>query len=571
MDWRRRRRAAHRTLRFETIEPRLLLSADWAGLDRIRTAYGLTGQGQTVAVIDTGIAYRHTALGNGFGTGKRVVGGFDFAEQDADPKDDGPRGGHGTHVAGIIGSSNPAHLGLAPGVDLVALRVFDDSGTGSLGSVQDAVEWVHAHRNDFRYPITTVNIALSVPSNSSTLPGWESLEDALAQLKADGIFVAVAAGNGFSNGRRTVNYPAGSPHVVPVAAADASGSLLSSTQRDSRCLVAPGSSILSTVPDYDGNHNGRDDDFASYSGTSMAAAFVSGASVLLREACQVAGVQNITQQSLYNLMVSTADTVRDPATGRSYHRLNLGRAIDAVSSKDDYGSSASAARDFGTLATTRSVSGSIERRTDSDWFRFAAAQTGKVTLRAQCSGELQPVWKLPAGVQGTRPADGSLVLDVVAGQKFSFGLASRSGPGRYTIRAELAPSAVQPGSGGGAQPVPTPYRIDTAGTWFTVTAPADGSLSIQAAFSNARGDVDLQLFDTAGRLVAWSSTTNDTEQIDVQATAGTKYRLRAFTYPGTGTNDQVDFCVTSLNKSGKKTSLPLAMAAVDLLMAAGGM
>ena len=86
-----------------------------------------------MVVIDTGIAYDHLALGGGFGAGYRVVGGFDFTEEyDADPYDDGPMGSHGTHVAGIIASSDGTNPGVAPGVDLVALRVFNDDGRGLL-------------------------------------------------------------------------------------------------------------------------------------------------------------------------------------------------------------------------------------------------------------------------------------------------------------------------------------------------------------------------------------------------------------------------------------------------------
>ncbi|MCA9106473.1 MAG: S8 family serine peptidase, partial [Planctomycetales bacterium] len=99
------------------------LSTQVAGL---ANRYGLTGAGQTVAVIDSGIAYDHVALGGGYGN--RVVGGWDFAEGDADPYDDGPAGFHGTHVAGIIGSDDATYQGVAPGADLVALRVFNDAG-----------------------------------------------------------------------------------------------------------------------------------------------------------------------------------------------------------------------------------------------------------------------------------------------------------------------------------------------------------------------------------------------------------------------------------------------------------
>ena len=120
MRWSRRRYDGSRIPRFESVEPRLLLSGDpvadfWidyyleeavvdevgaaladahdlTGLDQARADYGFTGSGQTVAVIDSGIAYEHYALGGGFGPAYRVVGGFDFTERDADPHDDGPAG-----------------------------------------------------------------------------------------------------------------------------------------------------------------------------------------------------------------------------------------------------------------------------------------------------------------------------------------------------------------------------------------------------------------------------------------------------------------------------------------------
>src|SRR3989338_10689466 len=66
----------------------------------------ITGRGETVCVIDTGIDYNHTALGGGWGN--RVLSGYDFVNNDIDPMDDH---GHGTHVAGIIASSNDTYRG----------------------------------------------------------------------------------------------------------------------------------------------------------------------------------------------------------------------------------------------------------------------------------------------------------------------------------------------------------------------------------------------------------------------------------------------------------------------------
>ncbi len=97
----------------------------------VQQSYGLHGDRQTVAIIDTGIAWDHVALGKGFGPGYRVVGGWDFAENDAKPYDDGPAGYHGTHVAGIVGAKDSTRSGVVSDVDLVALRVFDDAGRGN--------------------------------------------------------------------------------------------------------------------------------------------------------------------------------------------------------------------------------------------------------------------------------------------------------------------------------------------------------------------------------------------------------------------------------------------------------
>src|SRR5205085_617581 len=111
-----------------------------------------------------------------------------------------------------------------------------------------------------------------------------------------------------------------------VAALDPNGQLASYSQRNDRVIAAPGSGIRSTVPDYVGNLNGKTDDFATYSGTSMAAPYVAGASTIIRQALQFAGQTNITEWTIYNIMRNTADLVFDAATNASYTKLNLQKA-----------------------------------------------------------------------------------------------------------------------------------------------------------------------------------------------------------------------------------------------------
>ena len=141
---------------FQQVEQALVQAHNLTGWYNVQANYGFTGRGQTVAVIDSGIAYNHFALGGGVGANYRVVGGWDFTEEnDWNMFDDGPSGGHGTHVAGIIGGSAAPHTGVATGVDFVGLRVFNDAGAGYFSWVENALKWVIQNRNSFANPITT--------------------------------------------------------------------------------------------------------------------------------------------------------------------------------------------------------------------------------------------------------------------------------------------------------------------------------------------------------------------------------------------------------------------------------
>lgn len=304
---------------------------EFTGVAAVREEYQLTGSGQTIAVIDTGIAYDHYALGGGLGQSYRVVGGWDFAENDADPYDDGPAGFHGTHVAGIVGSSDSQHLGVAPDADLVALRVFDDLGRATFDWVESALRWVHEHRNDFENPITTVNLSLGADWNQDVVPNWAMLEDEFAQLKADGVFISVAAGNSFAKYQSPgLSYPAASPLVVPVASVGADGELSDFSQRNNRVIAAPGEAITSTIPNHLYGDSTPSDRFLALSGTSMAAPYLAGSSMLLRDAMESAGHTDINQDTLYERFRETADQIWDTSTQSTYLRLNLRAAIESV-------------------------------------------------------------------------------------------------------------------------------------------------------------------------------------------------------------------------------------------------
>jgi subtilisin family serine protease len=312
------------------------------GLDQVFATSPYRGAGYSVAVIDTGIDYNHPDLGGGWG--KRVIAGWDFVNNDADPMDDN---GHGTHVAGIIGSSNASYAGVAPNVNLIGLKVLGADGSGSYGAVADALDWVLANRT--KYNIVSINLSLG--SGNFTVNPYDFLEADFAALKSQGVFISVAAGNSFYSYQGTpgLAYPGVSSNVVSVGAvwdadfgamAWGSGARDNSTAPDriasfsqrsaNLSIFAPGAMITSTYL------GGR---YQQMAGTSMASPVIAGAAALLHQALDAAGKSSLaTEDGILALMKSTGVRIVDgddendnvANTGLAFQRLNLAAAMQAV-------------------------------------------------------------------------------------------------------------------------------------------------------------------------------------------------------------------------------------------------
>ncbi|QDU55340.1 S8 family peptidase [Aeoliella mucimassa] len=525
------------------------------GLDTVRTNYGFGGSGQTVVVIDSGIAYDHYALGGGYGANYRVVGGWDFAENDADPFDDGTEGSHGTHVAGIVGSTgdtNGNNTGVAPDVDLVALRVFDDAGNGYFSDVAEALDWVVNNHDSFENPITAVNLSIGTAWNSDTAPSWASfLETKFQQIENLGIFISVSAGNSFTSYNEPgLSYPAASSYVVPVMSLDGNGSLSYFSQRYSTAIAAPGRYIRSTIPDYAGNNNGITDDWANFSGTSMASPYVAGASVIIREAMDLVGYTNITQDMIYDHMIATADSIFDSATNQNYFSLNLANAIDSLLPDDDFGSTIESAYNLGALGEgDTQVSGMISTLADGDYFTFTATTTGVATFSATESHHLDVSWDFGSA---TATRDGNnWVLDVVAGQTYTVGLSTLDGLGYYDLGVSIEStfSFIDWGAIAGQQ---SHSNLSSSGeSWYRIVAGQNGYVTAQAAFAAAAGNVDIALYDANLQMLGESASGSDAERVDYLASSGQEFYIRV-----SGTNADVDFQLTNLvNVDGTTLSL----------------
>ncbi|KAF9561675.1 hypothetical protein EC968_005635 [Mortierella alpina] len=207
------------------------------GATRAHSELGLTGRNIRVGVIDTGVDYRHPALGGCFGKGCKVAYGWDFVGDHytgknapipgSDPLD---CAGHGTHVAGIIGASDHVVLGVAPRVTLGAYRVLGCSGSSNDDVILAALERAVVDGMD------VINLSIGEPN------GWpyNPVSRAISQLRAHGVSVAVSHGNENTQGLFSANYVGEGPSVLGVASFINTRVLLSYFST----ALAPGERIL---------------------------------------------------------------------------------------------------------------------------------------------------------------------------------------------------------------------------------------------------------------------------------------------------------------------------------------
>ena len=337
-----------------------------SGADTAYQQYGLTGQGVTVAVVDSGITSSRDLNGNSWNAGGnsrngRLQGAVSFVPGDSSTDD---ACGHGSHVAGIIagnGSNSSGfgyshtYYGAARNASLVNVRVLDQYGMGSVSTVLAGIQWVVAHKNDnANAPIRVLNLSLGHPVGESykTDPLCQAVE---AAYRA-GIVVVCAAGNGgraslwntagaanegWGTAYGSINSPGNDPYVITVGATKSNDGVrvhdtiaTYSSRGPSRLdlvlkpdIIAPGNKVISvcsngsTLDTYAGGTN--DIPMSTYSrfpmpmtswnyfrlsGTSMAAPVVAGAAALLLQASP-----NLSPDTVKARLMVAADKWAAPA------------------------------------------------------------------------------------------------------------------------------------------------------------------------------------------------------------------------------------------------------------------
>lgn len=265
--------------------PRAATEADYrnqAAFTQATAGVDATGQGVRVAVLDTGIDHRHPSLRGSIRLRLDLVDGDWMPTDVGNGIDDDGDGfidesvGHGTHVAGIIRL-------IAPDAEILAYRVLDSDGQGTVVRVAEAIE----HAVEAGADVISVSFGTEEEQKSKVLRA------ALEYAEDNNVAIVAAAGNDAGDKKR---YPASDKRVISVAAYDADDADLATFATHGKWVdvAAPGVDITSTIPG---------GGYATWSGSSMAAPFVAAQLALMVEASDGAPVDTL----VHHLVKSSED------------------------------------------------------------------------------------------------------------------------------------------------------------------------------------------------------------------------------------------------------------------------
>jgi thermitase len=264
----------------------------------------------TIAVIDTGVDYKHPSLA------PNMVPGYDFKGNDNDPMDEtgAQNPGHGTHCAGIAAATGQVDggiIGMGPDVSIMPIRFLGADGSGDLNAGIKSIDFAI----DKGAQVISASWGAAVPRAQAG-----PLIEAVQRADDKGvIFVAAAANDGKSNDTRDV-FPAnaGTPNMISVAASGSADEKpeWSNFGKNTVDLASPGLKIMSTLPN---------SAYGELSGTSMATPLVSGLVAFLKAqdpSLTGAQIRSLLQTTGVKVNIETACNCRVDAFAAVDHLLS---------------------------------------------------------------------------------------------------------------------------------------------------------------------------------------------------------------------------------------------------------
>ena len=223
---------------------------------------GYTGDGVVVAILDTGCDYDHDDLK------ENIIYGCNFtSDYNSNTKNFYDNNGHGTHIAGIIGAKN--NIGVAPSSKLLILKTLNKYGKGNYKDLINAIKFCINWTGPNKERVRVISISAGLEYNSI------QLHNIIRKAIKNNIVIVCSAGNMGDGKLSTIErqYPAIYNEVIQVGAIDNNYKVADFSNTNPEVdIVAPGIKITSTF---------LNNTYASFSGTSMAAPYVSGAIALL--------------------------------------------------------------------------------------------------------------------------------------------------------------------------------------------------------------------------------------------------------------------------------------------------
>jgi len=313
------------------VYPALAQALSVGNAKEVRHTY--SGQGVSVAIVDSGIDYTHPMLGGGGFPNTKVIGGFDTGDMDFDPM---PMTPHGTACAGIAAGSlatvGDYIGGVAYGAKLYALKIEAASGLLLNDAAMRAWDWCLTHRNDdLQNPIKVISNSwgMSFPFDDAMMAdAFSPAMTAVARMATDlGITVLASSGNdGFPGWG--IGWPSAMSDVISVGALYDKTSAVTnySNAGDLLDILAPADPVYTAdIVGFFGYTAG--DYFPYFNGTSSACPFAAGCVASIQNAARQRIGRFLSPAEVKELLIRTGDPVTDTKVDLTKPRINLGAAV----------------------------------------------------------------------------------------------------------------------------------------------------------------------------------------------------------------------------------------------------
>ncbi|MBD3203145.1 S8 family serine peptidase [Candidatus Woesearchaeota archaeon] len=274
----------------------------------------VNGSDQAVCVVDTGVDYTHPALGGCSqqeflaGSCSKVIGGYDFVNNDPDPMDDH---NHGTHVAGIIASENDTYAGVSPGSKIVAMKACNSHGSCYESDIIASIEW--CIQNRFALNISVISMSLGSDAVYDEYCNDDSMAGSVNRAVQFNLPVFIASGN--SETSSGISSPACIQNAISVGSTTKQDHISEFTNKAFILdVLAPGQEIVSVK---------RGGGFFSKSGTSMAAPHAAGFAALLIDYYKSEKNRTLYSYEIKHMIRAFGFDIYDHVLGTYFPRINL--------------------------------------------------------------------------------------------------------------------------------------------------------------------------------------------------------------------------------------------------------